>query len=382
MRPRRSMLSWGGMLGSTRDLGRIRVPSAGAVLGVVLCFVGCQAGTSAPVGGEVVGGTVGGSENAGPPVGTDGPSTAGAPGIAGGFTGGELSCAGGDASAATPVFATQLVHHSTPARAELFSWLTDEEAIALRGEQELFRPLGQPSFRGAALQALIARTDPVTSQLATVLGGEQFASGRVAWPEPWAIRAAIDGSDPGHNLVRMVLKPEAWLAVIADGNLRVVDQQNQAVPLADALASPTRIGAVYHEHDLPDGGPDCNRPPEGAVGYREFVVTNLAMISEWSIGTQLIRDRLVANIAELTEFFNRTRACPNEVSSQFWNQDVVCSWNIDPIAGMPEELVYQQALANPNDDYGTDPHQLAALIDKLQGNLFEPDPLVVTPGSP
>jgi hypothetical protein len=370
------------MLGSTRDLGRIRVPSAGAIVGVILCIVGCQAGPSAPVGGEELGGAVGGSESAGPPIPTDGPSTGGGTGIAGGFTGSELSCAGGGASASAPVFATQLVHHSTPARAELFSWVTDEEAVALRSEQQLFRPLGQPSFKGAALQALMARTDPVTSQLATVLGGEQFANGRVAWPEPWAIRAAIDGSDPGHNLVRMVLKPEAWLAVLTDGDLRVVDQQNQPIPLADALASPTRIGAIYHVHDLPDGGPDCTQPPERADGYREFVVTNLALVSEWSIGTQLIRDRLAANIGELTEFFNRTRACPNEVSTQFWNQDVVCSWNTDPIAGMSEELAYQQALANPNDDYSADPHQLAALIDKLQGNLFEPDPLVVTPGSP
>jgi hypothetical protein len=280
------------------------------------------------------------------------------------------------------VFAAELVLHSAPARTELYTWVTDEEAATLRTEQQLFRPLAQPTFNGAALQALAARTDPVISQLATFLRGEQFASGRVAWPEPWAFRSAIDGSDRGHHLVRMVLKPEAWLIVLADGNLRVVDQQNQSVSAADALASPERIGAIFHERDAADGGPECTRPPAGILGYREFVVTNLAMVSEWSLGTQVILSRLRANISELTEFFNKTRACPNEVSPEFWNQDVVCSWSLDPAGGTSEELAYQQALAIPNQEYATDPHQLAALIDTLQGDLFEPDPLVVTPGSP
>ena len=191
----------------------------------------------------------------------------------------------------------------------------------------------------------------------------------------------MNGADPGRNLLRFVLKPEAWTVVLAGGGLRIVDQQDQPVLPADAAAAPARIGAIFYEHDQPDGGPDCNQVPGSPVGYRAFFVSNLAMVQEWSLGTQLIQDHLRANVDQLTEFFNRTRACPNEVSSQFWNQDVVCSWD-SGAGGINEQLAYMLTLAIPNDQYATNPPQLAALIDKLQGDLFQLDPLVVTPGSP
>ena len=70
----------------------------------------------------------------------------------------------------------------------------------------------------------------------------------------------------------------------------------------------------------------------------------------------------------------------------------MCGWQFDlppePVgaagtsASVTELSAYQRALAIPTADYFDAPPQLAALIDKLSGDVFEPDPLVVTPGSP
>ncbi len=386
VRPRGSMLSWAGMLGWTRDLGRIRALGVGPVLSVGLCLAGCSLSSStSSVGAPFETGSASGGADSGPPIAAGGPSTGGAVGFAGstgtGTSSSQLSCAPAVAGTSAPVFTNQVLSFAAPSRAELYSWITDDDATALRASRQLFPPLAEPSFTSLALQALTHVSDPLTAQLATSLSGPEFANGRLAWPEPWAIHTTIAGADPGRNLLRVVLKPEAWVAVIKDGDVQVVDQQNQTVAPADAAATPARIGAVLHVHDSGDGGPDCSLVPGADVGYREFVVGNADMIQEWSLGTQLIRDRLSANIDQLTEFFNRTRACPNEVSPQFWNQDVVCSWDAG-IFDMSEESAYQEALAIPNDDYATSPPELAALIAKLQGDLFEIDPLVVTPGSP
>ena len=360
------------MLVRTWDSGLIRARRAGSVLGVLWCLSGCTLPTGpsvAPSEGTASGGVAGG----GPVVGSAGAAV--------GFQGGNVVCINPAPTTAPPVFAAQIVSAAEPARAELYTWLTDEEVTALRAGQPLFSSPVQPSFKGQSLQALTFSSDPATAQLATLLSGQAFANGRIAWPEPWAIRSTVTGEDHGPNPVRVVLKPEAWVAVLAKSSLSVVDQQNQPIATAAAVASPSRIGAIFYEHDQSDGGPDCALPGSGIMGYRAFVLSNLAMVSEWSLGTQQIRDRLSANISQLTELFNRTRACPNEVSAQFWNQDVVCLWDAGVFVPS-EDSAYAQALAMPSEQYSLDPPKLAALIDNLQSDLFEIDPFIVTPGSP
>ncbi|MEO6602169.1 MAG: hypothetical protein ABIQ16_19970 [Polyangiaceae bacterium] len=45
-------------------------------------------------------------------------------------------------------------------------------------------------------------------------------------------------------------------------------------------------------------------------------------------------------------------------------------------------MTYEQALAIPSANYLPFPQQVAAIIQTLQGDLFDPYPLVVKPGSP
>ncbi|MEI9948036.1 MAG: hypothetical protein WDO74_03415 [Pseudomonadota bacterium] len=332
------------------------------------------------------GGAVGATGRPGPsgPVGATGPSTG---------TGGAVGATGLGGCIAPPVtgkavFADQAIDNSKLARRELFNWITDEQAAALRRDPDSFGQ-SEPSGTGSgdAYEELeqIARdaTRPERAQLANVLGSELFVNGHRAWSEPWATRLGWPGEDYGGQLLRIVLKPEAWLAVVKDGDLTVFDLQNQPVSLAQALANPARLGAIFYTKDRLAGGPSCDVSFSArSNGYREFIVGNLASVEEWSLGTQQIRDRLSANIEQLSSFLQRTRVCPDTTNAQLWNSLVVCHWdNLGP-AQTTEQFAYEQALAIPSDNYLAVPERLAALIETLHGDLFELDPLVVTPGSP
>jgi len=274
------------------------------------------------------------------------------------------------------------------AHRELFSWTTDEQAAELRRTGVLFSRSERPGMGpGYAFQVFdqIANdgTSPpsIRSMLASTLGGELFEKARYSWSEPWATRMGWPGEDYGGNLLRIVLKPEAWIVVVRNADLSVFDLQNQSVPLADALANPARLGAIFYEKDASVGGPSCNGSfNSGGNGYREFIIGNLAMVEEWSLGTQYIRDRLSENIAQLSTFLERIRACPVTTGAQQWNLSVVCGW--DGRVAAPTELsAYEQSLAIPSDNYLAVPERIAAMIETLQGDLFDPEPLVVTPGS-
>jgi len=289
------------------------------------------------------------------------------------------------------VFADQMVDSVKLARREFFSWTTDEQAVELRQDRVLFSRSERPGLgAGYAFQVIqnFAQDQslPERAGLATSLA-ELFSKARYAWYEPWATRMGWPGEDYGGNLIRIVLKPEAWVVVIKGGDVAVLDLQNQFVPVAQARANPTRIGAIFYQKDSSEGGPFCagggSFSAGGGSGYREFILGNLAMVEEWSLGTQQIRERLSANVEQLGTFLPRIRSCPVTSSAQQWNTSVVCNWDLgeQPFAD-GELFAYEQALAIPSDNYLAVPERIAAMIETLQGDLFEPDPLVVTPGSP
>jgi hypothetical protein len=333
---------------------------------------------------------------------------------------------------AKPAFASQVFGPQTLRAREFYSWTSDEQALGLRQDRMLF---SQAAGSGAPFTMLRKVTsDPGvddTARLAQTLA-KSFAMGRFAWPEPWATRMGWPGQDPGHQLLRILLKPEARLAFVINSELTVFDARGLPVPIADAAAHPEQIGVVYFDTAASD--------PFGCgsgTGYREFLLGNLAMVQEWSLGTQQIADRIRSNIAELTQFLNDIRSCPVTSDSATWARSVLCSWQVGDAGASGQELIggfagssssagapagasagaaasgsggkgpssfepapgagfsgagapiassdqslYEQALAIPSANYLAAPAQIAAMIDTLTGDLFEPEPLLVTPGSP
>ncbi len=377
-----------------RHVGRPNVVLGLLALGACQSFSGPNAYPSAGTGGAVAAGSGG---VAGSPAVSEG-------GFATGGTGGAVGdpvagAAGGpegffdpvcpDAGLGVAPLSEQRLSNLTPATRTLYSWTVPEQVDELRQEKQLLiRSEQAGSGRGYAFDVIAqiaAQGRPEVSALAARFASELFPKIRYAWPNPWATRLGWPGEDYGNQLLRIVLRAEAWVVVVSAGTLRVVDMQNQAVALSDAMATPERIGAIFFAKDWSAGGPACNSSfVSGAQGYREFIVGNEAMIEEWSLGTPDILMRLAADIDALSEYLRKVRECgTNGYVLGSWNSSVSCAWSSE--SGLtPEplpEAEYVNALALPSDYYFPSPDRLARLVDTLQSDLAAvPAPLVVRPG--
>jgi hypothetical protein len=295
--------------------------------------------------------------------------------------GGSLPNCGGTSAASTdiPVFTYQMVRNQAPAARVLYSWTTEEQVAELR-ETEVLLSMSESSdgsgkgFAFEVIQGVANATDAPGSSIAQDIL-TRFDKVRYAWPHPWATRLGWPGESYGNQLLRIVLKPESWIARVSYYGVSVFDLDNQEVPLDQAELTPERIGAVYFIKDESAGGPSCGTFLGGSNGYREFILGNPEMIEEWSVSTEEIRERIESDIELLGLFLERTRACPPTIAGDF-NASVVCAWN-PPFFG-DEVSVYLQALSQPSDLYVPHAAELAGLIQTLENDLFEPNPLVVT----
>jgi hypothetical protein len=276
-------------------------------------------------------------------------------------------------------FCPQMMWNASPAKRVLYSWTTPEQVEELRRDRVLLTRtetagLGR-GYAFTSIDELAARGNAPANQLLARVSGELFTKVRYAWPNAWATRMGWPGEDYGDQLLRIVLKPEAWIVVVSDRvGIAVIDMNNEVVPIEQALAESHRIGAVYF-YRVDIEGQDTFSSCAG--GYREFILGNEAMIEQWSLGTQEIRDQLEADAALLEGFLENVRANPPPVAPASFNADVVCSWNYQPST---ETDAYERCLSLPSENYAPLPAQLAALVEALQAAVFEPNPLVVTPG--
>jgi hypothetical protein len=288
-----------------------------------------------------------------------------------------------DAGCAVPRAEVELfVGHAVPfpsgAPRVFYSWTTAEQVAELRANQVLFsrterEGLG-PGYAFEALANFSTSGTELEHQLARVLGEELFVTARFAWTNAWATRLGIGGEDYGDQLLTIRLRPEAWMVIFDGTSLYVRDASDQQVPREEALATPERIGGIYFLRGGAIGGPSCNPTFfEGADGYREFILGNIGMVEEWSLGTEALRQHLESEIARLEQFIALLRACPQEMYSAGWNRDVVCGWAPTPYA------TYENTLALPSELYFRDPNRLVQLVATLRAALFEIEPLVVRP---
>jgi hypothetical protein len=272
----------------------------------------------------------------------------------------------------------------SPARKVLYSWTTPEQVAELRRDRQLLIRSEQAGMgRGFAFD-VIEKMAAGGSELAKRLSTDLFPRIRYAWPSPWATRMGWPGEDYGNQLVRIVLKDSAWTAVLMGGGLSVIDSAGGPVPLDEALLTPERIGAIFFMKDefVGDGPTGPSRtfgPISNGVRYREFIVGNEAMIEEWSLGTEQILEQLSADIVALSSFLRHLRNCGS--SPSFLLQDRAASEWVGSFTGADTEtLFYLRSLALPSEYYLPEVNPIAKIIDTLEADLFEPDPLLVVPG--
>lgn len=299
----------------------------------------------------------------------------------------DRACSGdGNAGGGTaPLFCEQDVGSAALAARELYSWTTLEQAAELRAGSDLFtrseRPGMGPGYAFTYMMDVAANSQ---GDVATILNGvlTRFDKGRYAWPHPWATRMGWPGEDYGDQLLRIVLKPEAWVLIVWEESLypaggpRVVDMNNKEVPLADAAAALDRIGAIYFvKTDVVGRGTFS----QCSGGYREFIVGNLAMIEEWSLGTQAIRARIEGDAALIDSLRREVEVAPpaRPIDATTFNTIVACRWGSSAYGNVER---YERALAIPSENYIPTLANLTSLRDTLQASVFDPDPLVVKPG--
>ncbi len=246
-------------------------------------------------------------------------------------------------------------------RGDLYTWTTVKGIEQLRATRKLLTATATTGgFVSPFISALARhrRSRIAGAALAdTLLTHPALLRRRYAWPSPFATVMGIGDRTYGNSLVRIELRPEAWLARFEPTEpFELVDAGGAMIPIESALREPERIGAVYHvRFDAP-------------VPFREYVVVSEAMVAAWSIATPQIRDKLAAEIALLRDVHDA--AFPPSATERAASEN----WARTPTE--PARL-WQATLAFDNDRYRARPAQLDKIIETL--GHYDPagPPLVV-----
>jgi hypothetical protein len=214
--------------------------------------------------------------------------------------------------------------------------------------------------------------------LATVLTGGAFAKGRYGWTNPWATLRGWPGENYGNRLLRIELKPEAWIAVLSENVFSVIDMKGSSVAMTAALGTPERIAAVYYLNEGENGEAACGTLQNGcATGtYREYFINNEKMVKEWSFGTQEILDALQASIDFLKLVQGMDGVAPTDPCD--FTRAAYCNWLrvFAPDSGFSG---YMDGLAITSEYYVPTADNIDALVKALEEAKFEPDPVVHEP---
>ncbi|MDI1429566.1 hypothetical protein [Polyangium sorediatum] len=257
------------------------------------------------------------------------------------------------------------------ARRVLFTWTTREQIAALEKAPVLLTRAESPEHGASYFDQLLHARALAKDPLAQMLRTTPFARARYAWTAPWATTYGLGGESYGDQLLRVTLKPEAWIAVLMTSKkaLDVRDLAGKPVPIADALAHPERIAAVYFVHDTPKTGYAASLAgPEERVGYREYVLCNESMIESWSLRTPEIRKELLDSAAALRALARHLFLHPPErrFTGTRWNVHVVTE--TFPLAAPVPTLLgaYEASLAFPFGVYEPEADRLNTVATRVE----------------
>lgn len=97
---------------------------------------------------------------------------------------------------------------------------------------------GRRAGQDDELFAQLAGDDTPRARMAKVLVGPTFAKGRYAWSAAWATRMGWPGESYGNQLLRIELRPEAYIVAFVGKNFSAFDLSNKPAKLEDVLAAP------------------------------------------------------------------------------------------------------------------------------------------------
>jgi hypothetical protein len=273
-----------------------------------------------------------------------------------------------------------MVQAGTIARNVLYSWTTVQQVAELRADSPLYTrsesSAGLHTNLSTTLSALAQSGDP----LAQLLSNTRFQKGRYAWSNAWATLRGWPDESYGNELVRIALKPEAWIVTLIGGQFGVIDLNNQPVDVATAIATPERIAATYFVNPAGGAGACGSFTTDCATGaYREYFLNNEAMVLEWSLRTPEILSELQRSLMLVQSLRDQIAATPlaNAEACDF-SRTAFCNWTAGQNwSGGPRG--YVQALALSSAYYLPTVANMDSLHSALQSSLFTPDPFVHSP---
>jgi hypothetical protein len=268
-----------------------------------------------------------------------------------------------------------LVSDARVGRRALYTWTTREQVEELGRDRVLLTRTESPVHGPAYSDQVIAARAAGGDRLAALLRTAPFLRARHAWPAPFATLLGWPGETYGMELLRVELKPEAWIAKIRTSkkDWEVVDLDDHLVDTEEALRHPERIAAEYFVHDLPQPiriqGTYGSRLVPGRPAFREYVLCNESMIARWSVGTPESTREVAAEV-EAIEALRQHVAALGKVEQptlDAWNTRVALEvWAALPAAESTPLALYESALAFPNELYRPEAARLAVLVERLR----------------
>jgi len=247
----------------------------------------------------------------------------------------------------------------------LYTWTTIEGIANLRAHHRLLVATAtMGGFVSAFIRELVvcARAGGSGAKLAEILVTHpSLIRRRYAWTAPFATVMGLGRRTYGTSLIRIELRPEAWIArfepAVAN-SLTVVDAAGAIVSTDAVLAAPERIGAVFHVHSSPS--------------FREYVVCSETMVATWSIATDDILDELASEAALLRDVRDHAALAPSESQPPASG-----SWQRTPDGDL--RALWDATLAFDNHRYRVRARQLDAILGALDAYDAAGEPLVVSP---
>lgn len=268
----------------------------------------------------------------------------------------------------SPVRDEDLVSDAHFARRTLFTWTTRAQIDELRRDRVLLTraesAIHGASFFDQTMQARAASGDT----LAALLRIPSFRRARFAWANAWATVRGWEGEHYGHSLVRVTLKPDAWVARFSTRTnaWTVHDLQDQPVAPSALELHPTRLAAVYFVHDVlrSPQDPMGTNYAQGGAPYREYVLCNESMIESWEIGTAAVQSEIDASITLARALANALRQRADRTAR--WPRESTARWR-DPCGADPLLDGYLGAIAFLNERYAPSAINLDAVATELEG---------------
>jgi hypothetical protein len=277
----------------------------------------------------------------------------------------------GDTSTlSAPILNDDAIHGERFARRVFYTWTTPAQITELRGGAPLYSRSESPEHGPAHFDRVVESQARTGHPVAQLLRRPLYRRARFGWTNAWATLLGWPGEKYGDQLLRVVLRPNAWLAQhqARTKEWRFFDMAGRPVTQAAVLKSPERLAGVYFIQDLYDVmGTMGTFGGSGGTAYREVVLINEAMVESFEAGTAAAQQELKRSIAAL-QLLKRSLPESAGTPKAQWAYELAGRWlQARPPANALQ--AYELSLALPSPLYRPEQARIAEIISALERAL-------------